>query len=194
MEDNFKKAKMFNRKASRKKSKSDLVIKTLSLKKGDKIADIGSGGGFFVKKFAKQVKNEGQVYAIDTNTQFLKYIELEANQNNIKNISIIHSKDDNPNLPKEKLDYIFLRNVYHHLKNRIKYFQILGKGLKKNGEIIIIEHNGKGFLNFNKVFGHYIKPDFIKNEMNKAGYDIKKEYDFIKQQSFIIFTKKKLNE
>ena len=194
MDDNFKKAKMFNRKASRKKSKSDLVIKTLSLKKGDKIADIGSGGGFFVRKFAEIVKNEGHVYAIDTNTQFLKFIELDAKQNNIRNISVINSKDDDPNLPKETLDYIFLRNVYHHLSNRIKYFQILGKGLKKNGEIIIIEHNGKGFLNFNKVFGHYIKPDLIKNEMNKAGYDIKKEYDFIKQQSFIIFKKKQLNE
>jgi ubiquinone/menaquinone biosynthesis C-methylase UbiE len=190
MEDDFKKARMFNKKASRKKSKSDLILEKLSLKKGDKIADIGSGGGYFVNKFANQVGNDGHVYAIDTNTAFLKYIEIQAKKNNNKNISVIQSNDDNPNLPREKLDYIFLRNVYHHLTNRIPYLELLGNGLKKNGKIIIIEHNGRGILNFNKVFGHFIKPELIKNEMIKAGYKIEKEYDFIKQQSFTIFNKK----
>ena len=187
MENNFKKAKMFNKKASRKKSKSDHIINTLRIKKGDKIADIGSGGGYFTIRFAKLVENEGHIYAIDTNKEFLKYIELQAEKNNLKNITTIHTKSNIPKIPKEKLDYFFLRNVYHHIPTRIKYLQKLGNGLEKNGKIIIIEHNGKGFFNFNKIFRHYIKPEIIRNEMKKAGYEIDKEYDFINQQSFTIF-------
>jgi len=185
--DNFKKAKMFNKKASRKKSKSDLVINSLEIKKGDKIADIGSGGGYFTIRFAKLVEDEGHVYAIDTNSEFLKYIKLQADKNDLKNITTILADDDKPKLPKEKLDYIFLRNVYHHIPNRLKYIQILGNGLRKGGKIIIIEHNGSGYLNFNKLFGHYIKPKIIKNEMKKAGYIIDEEHYFIIQQSFTIF-------
>ncbi|MCJ2512945.1 MAG: class I SAM-dependent methyltransferase [Candidatus Thermoplasmatota archaeon] len=185
--DTFKKAKMFNNKASRKKSKANKVIDIIKIMKGNKIADIGSGGGYFTIRFAKLVGDEGHIYAIDTNSEFLKYIKLQADKNDLKNITTIQADDDKPKLPKEKLDYIFLRNVYHHIPNRLKYLQILGEGLGKDGKIIIIEHNGSGYLNFNKLFGHYIKPEIIKNEMKKVGYIIDEEHYFITQQSFTIF-------
>lgn len=185
--DTFKKAKMFNNKASRKKSKANKVIDIIKIMKGNKIADIGSGGGYFTIRFAKLVGDEGHIYAIDTNSEFLKYIKLQADKNDLKNITTIQADDDKPKLPKEKLDYIFLRNVYHHIPNRLKYLQILGEGLGKDGKIIIIEHNGSGYLNFNKLFGHYIKPEIIKNEMKKVGYIIDEEHYFITQQSFTVF-------
>ena len=185
--DTFKKAKMFNNKASRKKSKANKVIDIIKIMKGNKIADIGSGGGYFTIRFAKLVGDEGHIYAIDTNSEFLKYIKLQADKNDLKNITTIQADDDKPKLPKEKLDYIFLRNVYHHIPNRLKYLQILGEGLGKDGKIIIIEHNGSGYLNFNKLFGHYIKPEIIKNEMKKVVYIIDEEHYFITQQSFTIF-------
>jgi ubiquinone/menaquinone biosynthesis C-methylase UbiE len=191
--DNYKKAIMFNKKASRKKSKSDIIINTLDIKKGNKIADIGVGGGFFTIRFAKIVGDEGHIYAIDTNSEFLKYIKIQVKNNDLKNITTILTKTEILELPEKKLDYIFIRNVYHHLKNRINYFKTLKNNLKKNGEIIIIEHNGKGIFNFNKIFKHYIKPEIIKEEMEKAGYEVKKEYDFITQQSFTIFTKKPID-
>ena len=184
---NFNKAKMFNKKASRKKSKTNKIIDVIKIMKGNKIADIGSGGGYFTIRFAKLVGDEGHIYAIDTNSEFLKYIKLQADKNDLKNITTIQADDDKPKLPKEKLDFIFLRNVYHHIPNRLKYLQILGDGLGKDGKIIIIEHNGSGYLNFNKLFGHYIKPEIIKNEMKKAGYIIDEEHYFITQQSFTIF-------
>jgi ubiquinone/menaquinone biosynthesis C-methylase UbiE len=187
--DNYKKAKMFNKKASKKKSRSDIVIKKLQIKKGNKIADIGVGGGFFTIRFAKIVGDKGHIYAIDINSEFLEYIKIQAENVGIKNITTLQAKAETPKIPEEKLDYIFIRNVYHHLINRINYFKILRNSLKENGKLIIIEHNGKGIFNFNKIFGHYVKPEIIKEEMEKAGYKIYKDYDFITQQSFIIFTK-----
>jgi ubiquinone/menaquinone biosynthesis C-methylase UbiE len=187
---NLKKAKMFNKKASKNKSKPNKIIEILELSKGNKIADIGSGGGYFTIRFAKKVTEEGHVYAIDINSEFLRYIEQKANKNDLRNITTIHTKNETTQLPKEKLNYIFLRNVYHHIPNRIKYLQKLGLGLDKNGKIIIIEHNGSGFLNFNKLFGHYVNPEIIKNEMKKAGYIIDNEYFFIRHQSFTIFKRR----
>lgn len=195
MENNdLKKVEMFNRKASKRKYKSNEVIDTLKIKKGFKIADIGSGGGYFTFKFAEKVGLEGRVYAIDTNSEFLKYIESQSIKNKLKNITTIQTEDDKPRLPNQKLDYIFLRNVYHHLPNRIKYLQELGIGLKDTGRIIIIEHNGSGFFNFNKIFGHFVKPEIIIKEMKKAGYIVDNKYYFIRQQSFTMFKKKKKNE
>jgi len=41
-----KKAEVFNRKASSNESKPDEILKVLDIKKGQNIADIGSGGGY----------------------------------------------------------------------------------------------------------------------------------------------------
>lgn len=186
---NYKKAQMFNRKASRKKSKADEVIKNLKLKKNDIIADIGSGGGYFTFLFSEIVGKNGHVYAIDVNSDFLEYIKNQAKKKGINNISTIITNSEKPKLPTEMIDYMFLRNVCHHISNREKYFRLLKNGLKNNGSIIIIEHNGAGLFNFNKIFGHYIKPDIIKDEMKKVGFIIDIEYDFIPHQSFTIFKK-----
>ncbi len=57
---------MLNKKASAAKNKPDEIIEALGLKPGQCIADIGAGGGYFSIEFAKIVKEEGKVYAIDT--------------------------------------------------------------------------------------------------------------------------------
>ena len=187
--ENLKKAMMFNKKASKKKFKATKVIETLKIKKGYKIADVGSGGGFFTIKFAEIVGDKGQIFAIDVNHDFLEYIKTQSIKYNLGNITTIKIEEVSPKFPKIKFDYIFLRNVYHHLPNRINYLEDLGKSLIDKGKIIIIEHNGSGYLNFNRLFGHYVKPEIIKNEMEKAGYIIDNQYYFIRQQSFMIFKK-----
>ncbi len=189
-ENNLKKAKMFNRKASKKKSKANKVIEILKIQKGYKIADIGSGGGYFTLRFAEKVSEKGHVFAFDINSEFLRYIDIQARQNGLKNITTIQIDDESPKFPVTKIDIIFLRNVYHHLSDRINYLHKLHKLLDKNGKIVIIEHNGSGYLNFNKLFGHFVDPNIIKNEMKNAGFLIENKYFFIKHQSFTIFKNK----
>ena len=53
------KAEMFNRKASDPKNKPDEILEVLALQKGQEIADIGAGGGYFSLRFAEVVGNDG---------------------------------------------------------------------------------------------------------------------------------------
>ena len=43
-------AKMFNRRACGSKSKPDEIIEVLSLEKGQKVFDVGVGGGYFYSR------------------------------------------------------------------------------------------------------------------------------------------------
>jgi arsenite methyltransferase len=47
-----KRPEMFNKRAAKPKYKADQIMETLSLKPGQIIADIGSGGGYFTCRFA----------------------------------------------------------------------------------------------------------------------------------------------
>ncbi|MFB0563793.1 MAG: class I SAM-dependent methyltransferase [Candidatus Lokiarchaeia archaeon] len=187
---NFK-AKMFNKKASDPKNKPDQILESLELQRGQTIADIGAGGGYFTLRFAEAVGKEGQVYAIDTDPGFLEFIRDSAEEKGLNNVKTILTTEDELNLPEKSLDLIFMRNVSHHLKNRVEYYGNLKRFLKSKGRIVIIEYKGGGRFSFRGMFGHYVSKEIILQEMVEAGYQLQKDFDFLPEQSFTIFLSKK---
>lgn len=187
------KAKMFNKKASDPKSKPDQILKTLALQRGQNIADIGAGGGYFALRFADVVGRKGKVYAVDTNPEFLEFIRDSAKEKGLKNVKTILAAEDKLILPKKSLDFVFVRNVCHHLPNRVEYFRNLKGFLKPGGKIAIVEYKRGGLFSFHRIFGHYVPLETIVEEMEKAGYRLKKGHDFLPKQSFTIFSLKNRN-
>lgn len=183
-------AKMFNKKASDPKNKPDQIIEAIALKPGQSIADIGAGGGYFSLRFAEIVKEEGRVYAVDAKPEFLEYVKNSAKERGLNNIMPILVKEDRLNLPKKSLDFIFMRNVTHHIPNRVKYFRNLKDFLKSDGRIVIIEYKKGKFFTFRGLFGHDIPKEVIKQEMEEAGYLLEKEFDFLPEQHFVIYLKR----
>jgi len=182
-------AKMFNKKASNPKNKPDEIIKNLKILPGQHLADIGSGGGYYSFRFAELVGKTGKVYSIDTNKEFLEFISNSAKQQKQSNIITLLSTEDNIPLPEGKIDLIFMRNVYHHIPNRIEYVKKLKNILKSDGKVAIIEYKKRGGLfGFHRPFGHYVIPEVIIKEMETAGYQVEEQHFFLPEQSFTIFS------
>ena len=179
-------AKMFNKKASAPKNKPDQIIKAIGLRPGQSIADIGAGGGYFSLRFAEIVGEKGKVYSVDTNPEFLQFIESKAEEKGLNNIFTILTIDK-LDLPENSLDFVFMRNVTHHIPNRVEYFKNLKRFLKPYGKVIIIEYKKGKFFTFRGLFGHHLPKNTIIQEMKKAGYKLEKEFDFLPEQHFTIY-------
>ena len=182
-------AEMFNRRASKPKNKPDKILEALDLHQGQHVADIGSGGGYFSLRFADAVGEKGMVYAVDTNTDFLEYIERTARERGVSNLTTVHITEDIPSLPKNSIDLFFFRNVCHHIEDRVRYFRKIREVLSPKGKIAIIEYTPGGF-SFRRISGHYIPQETIVNEMGEAGYTVTKQFDFLPTQSFTIFSQR----
>jgi ubiquinone/menaquinone biosynthesis C-methylase UbiE len=182
------KARMFNRKAAGAKSKPDQVIRSLSLEEGQHVADIGVGGGYFSFRFAELVGKSGKVYGIDTERQFLDHLESDAKKQGYSNIVTVLAEGEGFPLSSEELDLVFLRNVCHHIPDRVNYFRELATCLKPDGRVVIIDYSGKGSWSFHRIFGHYVDKETIRSEMSEAGYKLSEDYDFLPEQSFQVFT------
>ena len=141
----------------------DRVIKSLEIHPGDRVADIGSGGGYFVFALVAQ----------------------QAKKYGIGNIEVILAKPNDPLLPSSGVDLIFTSNTYHHIDNRVSYLTNLRKYLRPNGRIAIIEFDRRGWLD--GLWQHYTPSEFIKREMEQAGYRLQNEFNFLDRQSFLIF-------
>lgn len=181
-------ANQFNKGAANPKNQAMKIIQVLNIHPGQKIIDLGSGGGFFTFEFSKLVGPSGKVYPIDTNPNFLSFIKDKTQQQAFTNIEPVLVKDTSilP-IPEKSIDLIFTRNVYHHLKNRIVYFKSLSQILKPNSQIVIIDYSKDGLISFLRTFGHYTDKNVLLIEMQHAGYSVVQSYDFLNKQSFIIF-------
>ena len=188
----YSKAKMFNRKAARRQSKADEILKALDIQAGQTIADLGSGGGFFTFFFAQLVGKKGTIYALDTQQDFLEFINTQATKQGLTNITTVHITGQSLLLPSHSIDLFFVRNVYHHLQERTSYFSELQHLLTTQGRIAIIEYSPQGSrISFHRRCGHNVPKEIIIEEMSNAGYEVSASFDFLPIQSFTVFTPKR---
>jgi ubiquinone/menaquinone biosynthesis C-methylase UbiE len=164
------------------------VVQSLALKQGDRIADLGSGGGYFTFRFSQAVGPTGKVYAADVDREMLDYVGTRAKEDGHPNIETVAARYDDPLLPESGVDLIFTSNVYHHIASRVKYFADAAKYLRPGGRIAIVDFDGR---HWSATFvGHYTPVEVIKKEMGEAGYRLEQEFDFLDRQSFLVFSRK----
>lgn len=183
----FNRAEMYNRRAAQPQFKAREVISLLDLKEGCVVADIGSGGGFFTTRFSEAVGETGKVYAVDTNEKLLAYIEKKAREHDMKNIATAYVGKGGPNFPPCEFDLVFMRNVFHHLKEPVSYFKTLLRSMRPEGRVAILDYKKGVPPGFIKLMGHYVDEGLIVETMAKAGYEPARRYDLLPEQSFNIF-------
>lgn len=172
--------------------KPDEVIKTLGLKNGVVIADIGAGSGYFSRRFAKAVAPEGKVYAVDIDTEILAVLKDKAAKEGIQNIVIDASKPDDPMLPEGAIDIAFFCDSTHHISHRVDFYRTVKRALKPDGRLVIIDYPPEASTN--GWVRH--KPDELipvseaVREAGDAGFKLDKQYNFIERQYFLVFTSK----
>jgi arsenite methyltransferase len=182
------KAEMFNKKASDPRNKPDEILEALVLRPGQMVADIGAGGGYFSLRFADAVGRGGRVFAVDTDSGFLEFVDNNAKEKGLDNIETVLATEDELPLPRGSIDLVFMRDVTHHLPNPVKYFRKLRDVLKREGRIAIIEYRRGGGFSFHRMFGHFVPKEVIVAQMHEAGYQLKEDFDFLPEQSFTIFS------
>ena len=165
------------------------VIHALEIQRGQHIADLGAGSGYFTFRFADAVGPAGKVYAVDIDPGMNKYVKKQAGKSDYQHIEVIRAQYYDPLIPGDGVDLIFTCNTYHHLKDRVTYFAQAQKYLRPGGRVAIIDFNGKGW--FFKIFRHFTTSEVIKKEMELAGYHLQHEFNFLPRQHFLVFSQDK---
>jgi arsenite methyltransferase len=164
----------------------DRVLAALNVQPGQRVADIGSGNGYFTFHFARAVGPEGKVYAVDIDAEANAIVEKRATELGLANIQTILAATDDPRLPEDGVDLIFLCNTYHHLEDRTEYFRRARRYLRPGGRLVIVDFRRGGSF-FARVTGHATDVETLRSELEAAGYSVVSEHDFLPWQLFVIF-------
>ena len=165
------------------------VIEALNLKPGLTVADLGSGSGYFTRRFIEAVTETGKVYAVDVEPEMLKYTEESiVHMHRSYTAEFILARPDNPKLPYQSIDLLFVCNTYHHLEERTKYFSDTKSSLKPGGRVVIIDFyqdERSGNLGFPKQ--HLVPRETVIKELTDGGFKLIREHHFLPKQYFLEF-------
>jgi SAM-dependent methyltransferase len=117
--------------------KPDEIVSSLNLAGTETIADMGAGSGYFSFRFSKALP-KGKVIAIDTDPEMIRYIHHKALSSGIKNIEVLLSSCDDPEIP-EKTDIVFICDVMHHVDKRAQWLAKLNSKIEKGTKLVLIE-------------------------------------------------------
>lgn len=165
--------------------KPDEVIALLDVGPGDRVADIGAGGGYFTFRFADAVGESGRVYAVDVDDDMIAFLRERSREEGRNNVEVVRGEFGDPLLPDGAIDLVFTCDTYHHLTDRVAYFTKLKADLAPGARIAILDFNGTS--GFAKWFGHATPKPTLVDELTAAGYRLVADHDLIDRQNFLVF-------
>jgi predicted methyltransferase len=172
---------------------SSELLRLLKLRPGMKIADIGSGPGYYSFRFAKAVGPEGRVYAIDTEEPHLRWVEREKIALGVTNVETVQTDGRSVGLTGSQgtVDAIFLCSLYHNIyamstqPARDELLQSIKQTLGPNGVLWLVD-NGlvpPGTLPYH---GPYVAKELLIAQLVNYGFDFVEEHQFVPQRYLLV--------
>jgi cyclopropane fatty-acyl-phospholipid synthase-like methyltransferase len=176
-------ARVFDDPARDRWQKPDEVIAALAFAPDATVADIGAGTGYFAARLARALP-KGRVYAVDIEPDMVRYLGERARRERLPNLQAVLGKPDDPQLP-EAVDGVLIVDTYHHIGDRIAYFERLRARLKPGGQVAIVDFTLESPVGPPR--NARIAAQQVREEMQRAGYALAAQHDFLPHQYFLVF-------
>lgn len=132
------------------------------------VADIGAGEGYYTIRLASRVGEKGRVLAQDIVPEVRNKLAERVNRERLDNVSVKLGTADNPGLPEDSFDRVFLVHMYHEIESPYAFLWNLRPATKAGGRVIVVDAN-------RPTNQHGTPPALLKCEFAAVGY---KQVDF----------------
>ncbi len=103
------------------------------------VADIGAGEGYYTVRLAERVGAKGRVLAQDIDQGAVQRLGLRVERERLDNVSIKLGAPDDPRLPVNSFDRIFLVHMYHEVSEPYAFLWRLRPALRAGGRVIVVD-------------------------------------------------------
>jgi ubiquinone/menaquinone biosynthesis C-methylase UbiE len=166
-----------------------ILVKSLELKPGMAVADIGAGSGYLSFIMAKSVGPTGLVYAEDIQPEMLDIVRDKARQNGLKNVKPWLGTTTNPKLKPESIDLMIMVDVYHEFDKPYEMISNMVPALKKGGRLVFVEYRLEDQSVPIKLV-HKMSVEQVRKEMAIFPLNYKKTLEILPRQHIIEFTRR----
>ena len=160
------------------------VVRALGLRRGQVIAEVGSGPGYFTPRLARAVGPSGHVYALDPEPAVLDVMRKRITQAGVRNVKPVLSGDDDPLLPNGRCDLAVIINVYHHMHGGAAFLRRLVSRLPRGARVINVDWDETS--EFGPPPKRRVPKARFLRDARKAGLKLVSERTFLPHQYFLV--------
>ena len=161
------------------------AIAALGLKKGDVVADIGAGSGYYTVRLAEAVGPTGRVVATDLQPGMLAIIKGRLAREQVGNVELVQGRADDPVLPAKTFDLLLMVDVYHELASPQVFVRKLKETLKPGGRLVLIEFRRED-PGVPIREEHKMSVSQVREELGADGFQIERVIDVLPWQHIIV--------
>jgi ubiquinone/menaquinone biosynthesis C-methylase UbiE len=165
----------------------DRLVRALALRPGQRVAEIGAGSGYFVRRLARVVGSRGRVYAVDAESRMLAVLAEELRRRRLGNVTPVLGLDGDPLLPERSLDLILVVNTYHHFAGGPRYLRRLRRLLRLGGRIVNVDFHRRETPVGPPVERRVAREKFLA-DARRAGLRLIREETFLPYQYVLVLT------
>ena len=118
---------------------ADAVMALAGIRPGMWVADVGAGEGYYTVRLARAVGPSGRVLAEDIVPGVRDTLSDRIQRQKLDNVAVKLGTPDNPLLPRQSFDRIFLVHMYHEVQSPYAFLWHLRDGLKADGLVIVVD-------------------------------------------------------
>jgi len=163
-------------------------LEMLSLKKGERVLEIGFGRGAALVKIAKQVGSEGEIHGIDLTPEMIVLAKKRLSKNKVRNVRIIEG--DARDLPYDEkyFDIVYIASTLElfDTPDIPVVLKEIRRVLKSTGRLCVISIPREGredttglklYERFHTIFPKYAscRPIYVENSITEAGFKVIKK-------------------
>ena len=139
------------------------VMDLANISAGMTVADIGAGEGYYTVRLAERVGAQGRVLAQDIDQGALRRLGDRVERESLANVSIKLGAEDDPGLPENSFDRIFLIHMYHEVAEPYAFLWRIRPALKKGGQVVVVDVD-------RPTSQHGIDPRLLFCEFGQVGF------------------------
>lgn len=186
----FAGARWLERTEREEEERLTLLVRSLKLKPGMIVADIGAGSGVISMLMAEQLLPDGKVMAVDIQQEMLDRLTDNCKKRGVTNIVPVKGEAKSPNLKAGSVDLIILVDVYHEFEFPYEMTLEMSKSLKPGGRIAWVEYRKEDRTVPIKLV-HKMSEAQVKREASQEGLGLKfvETIGVLPRQHIVIFEK-----
>lgn len=118
---------------------AEQIMDAAAVAPGMTVADIGAGDGYYTVRLAQRVGDRGRVLAQDIQPKVIDRLADRVARERLDNVSLKLGGADDPRLPPNSFDRVFLVHMYHEIGEPYAFLWRLYPALRDGGEVIVVD-------------------------------------------------------
>ncbi|WP_119083178.1 methyltransferase domain-containing protein [Altererythrobacter sp. B11] len=150
-------------KARDDRREAETVMELADIRPGMTLADLGAGEGYYTVRLADRVGPRGRVLAEDIDPGVRRRLADRVERERLDNVSVQLGTVDNPKLPENSFDRIFMVHMYHEVAEPYAFLWNMRSALREGGKVIVVEVDGPPSQ-------HGLEPKLLFCEFDHVGF------------------------